>query len=195
MGNHNYDCSYCGVDFNDLTDVTRRPCKNVAEARRCYMYDCRMPMLSPETDSKLKWVDMILRLKAVQEGTRELDAEIAELLGHKITWIPSGTIQNANGGPVIHWRAPHPYAGRREPCPNWTTSVDAALTLVHLHGAPGLTWCIYLERKPTNGGELWFAALREHGKEGVEGCGQSAALALCGACFELRAAKLVRYET
>lgn len=79
------------------------------------------------------------RLREAREGDRETDAEIAEFFGHKITWRSAGLTMEST--PVIHWQAPHPYAGMREPCPFFTSSLDAAVALVRAV-EPDFTWTI-----------------------------------------------------
>lgn len=79
------------------------------------------------------------RVRGLTGLAREVDVEIAEALGHKITWLARDDIRNANGGPVIHWQAPHPYAGMREPCPPWTASLDAVVALIE-RVLPGQDW-------------------------------------------------------
>jgi hypothetical protein len=85
-----------------------------------------------------------------EEPSRELDAEIAVALGHHVEWKQANYTMTAF--PAISWRPPHPYAGMREPCPQWTTSLDAAVTLVpaskpmsrHVHQQDNGSWWVEL---------------------------------------------------
>ena len=72
--------------------------------------------------------DLIARLEKATGPDRQLDCEIAEALGHSIVWKQANYTMEAF--PAILWRKPHPYAGMKEPCPKWTSSIDAAMTLV-----------------------------------------------------------------
>jgi len=73
-------------------------------------------------------LELAKRCEAATGPDRELDAEIARALGHKIK--PQTSNYTMEMFYAIEWQAPHPYAGMKEPCPAWTASLDAALTLV-----------------------------------------------------------------
>jgi hypothetical protein len=84
---------------------------------------------------------LLERCKAATGPDRELDADIAVALGHKITWRTSvGTMEPY---PDIHWQAPHYRAGLREPCPCWSASIDAVVALIEIK-LPG--WDMELRR-------------------------------------------------
>lgn len=69
--------------------------------------------------------ELIARLEMATEGSRELDADIfIETAG-----IPEGSRIDRNGGVVGWWPPNSGYQYARE-VPHYTTSLDAALTLV-----------------------------------------------------------------
>lgn len=72
---------------------------------------------------------MMIRLEAMDGPHRSVDADIAEVLGHSISWRQ--TRQTMEPMPVICWAAPHPYAGMVEPCPEFTGSLDAVYSLIN----------------------------------------------------------------
>ncbi len=74
---------------------------------------------------------LLERVKAAKGYDRELDAEFAEALGHEISWEQAR--YTMDHFPAIAWQAPHPYAGMRVPCPDFTTSIDAALGIARPH--------------------------------------------------------------
>ena len=88
---------------------------------------------------------LITRLEKAKEGSWELDAEIAEHFGHKIEWKQANYVMTSY--PVISWQAPDPYAGMREPCPQFTTNLSAAVALCE-RALPGWHWSI--RKKSTN---------------------------------------------
>ena len=125
--------------------------------------------------------DLIAKLEAAETGSREFDAEIAEHLGHEITWSLGGYTTDANGGPTIHWKAPHHYAGMKEPCPSYTTSIDAALTLVPEGWTPTI-----MKWSPGPWG-IWVAMSRKTGHSALsEAAANTEALALCIAALKAR---------
>ena len=67
-------------------------------------------------------------LSRAEEGSRELDAEIAIALGHRIEWRQARFTGEAL--PVIHYARFHPYRDMPEPCPAFSTSVDAMLRML-----------------------------------------------------------------
>lgn len=69
------------------------------------------------------------RLQTEAAWDRTLDADLAEALGHGIEWRSARFTGDQH--PVISWKAPHSYAGMREPCPMFTASLDAAATLAN----------------------------------------------------------------
>lgn len=66
--------------------------------------------------------ELLGQIRSAPEGDRELDADIAQALGFEIEWKQANYTMEMY--PVITWPP------GREPCPRFTTSVDAALTLV-----------------------------------------------------------------
>lgn len=86
---------------------------------------------------------LIARLEAATEGSRELDAEVHTAVNDG--WIrhpkcPSGiVISDAGSEAANRARAETPYIfSNRRPAPHYTTSLDAALTLV----PEGMWWRI-----------------------------------------------------
>jgi hypothetical protein len=73
-------------------------------------------------------IDLATKLEALKEPCRDMDAEIAVALGHKIKMVTANYTMELY--PAIEWQKPHPYAGMQEPCPCWTASIDVALSLV-----------------------------------------------------------------
>lgn len=79
--------------------------------------------------------DLLTRVRNATGPDREWDAEIASALGFPIEWKQANYTMETY--PVITW------SDTREPCPQFTASIDAALALVERvlpgwHGA--LTW-------------------------------------------------------
>ncbi len=117
---------------------------------------------------------------------RGLDAEIATALGHSIEWVTANYTMELF--PAIHWKKPHPYAGMKEPCPLFTSSLDAAVTLVpagHLwmvdtngHGTVGAMTITGFTAEVSTGDP-------EHGIQ--RGDAETAAAALCAAALRARA--------
>lgn len=74
-------------------------------------------------------MQIIELLERAEEGSQDLDVMVAQLLGHKIGW--SQARYTGEQFAVIDWQKPHPYAGMREPCPKFTSSMDDILCLVN----------------------------------------------------------------
>jgi hypothetical protein len=73
-------------------------------------------------------MNLIERLEDAIEGDAELDEGIAEFLGHEVTEYRGGIVAGW-GRRVINYK--HGWLkGDKEPLPHYTTSIDAALTLV-----------------------------------------------------------------
>jgi hypothetical protein len=123
--------------------------------------------------------ELIARLEAATEGSRELDEAIALTFG----WTLDG--QPTTAAPY-RWIAPK--GGWHLTPPLFTESVDAAMSLVPKRGAGGLLWRIILERKPLHSGPAWIAEVREHAKNGGGAIAHTAALALCVAALKARSA-------
>jgi hypothetical protein len=75
----------------------------------------------------------------------DLDADVAALLGHGVHF--SAARFTGDTFPVIEWRMPHSYAGMTEPCPKFSSSVDAVLllfggTLAHGKLRVGYSWSL-----------------------------------------------------
>ena len=86
-------------------------------------------------------LDLAKRCEEATDPDRDMDAEIAVALGHEITRPhPPGSIQDANGSPVVRYL--HGWMkGMKEPCPGYTASLDAAMTLVPAGCTEGgMTW-------------------------------------------------------
>lgn len=110
---------------------------------------------------------------------RGLDEEIAIALGHKTgTAIANYTMEMIL---TIEWKKPHPYAGMKEPCPRWTESLDAALTLV----PDGFKWKLGYSRHVPCVVEL--VDYRTHKGTYISECDYGHALALCAAALRARA--------
>lgn len=75
-----------------------------------------------------KLIELAERCEKAEGPDRELDADIAQAFGHKVS--PQTANYTMEMFYAIEWQKPHPYAGMKEPCPAWTASLDAALTLV-----------------------------------------------------------------
>ena len=100
-------------------------------------------------------MDLIKRLEAAEEGSRELDMHIAIAAGFKERGVPISEFLDSNRAVtsgeltayqvVGHWGFPH-----------YTTSIDAALTLV----PEG--WHVASLHEGTYGG-AWFAAIVPNG--------------------------------
>lgn len=86
------------------------------------------------------------------EPDRNLDADIAVALGHKIKMATANYTMEMF--PAIEWQKPHPYAGMKEPCPSWTASIDAAMTLAN--DLRGLT--LSRRSNPDMGGKDWIVS-------------------------------------
>jgi hypothetical protein len=92
------------------------------------MNDSSAAGAAPLTDKRQQLLQLKEGLAKATGPDRELDCEIGQMLGAKIERRQANyTMEFA---PVIHWQAPHPYAGMKEPCPRFTASLDAAVTLV-----------------------------------------------------------------
>lgn len=118
--------------------------------------------------------DLITRLREAKEGSRELDAEIAEHFGHKIEWKQANYVMTSY--PVISWQAPDPYAGMREPCPQFTTDLSAAVALARRVFPK--CWISLNELPDHAEADL---AVNDHDDDLTVGCGEAptAPLALC----------------
>lgn len=98
---------------------------------------------------------LLERVKVAKGPDRELDADIAAALGFKIEWKQANYTLEMY--PVITWPP------GREPCPQFTTSIDAALALVE-RVLPGFQWLI--RNDETRG---FFANLHEPHKSPNQG--------------------------
>lgn len=88
--------------------------------------------------------ELIAKLEAATEGSRELDAEVALALGSKIEWSQDDVGQSF---PVEIWGDQR--KGEKGPCPCFTTSIDAARTMVSV----GMVWNI---NQAMHTGDPWF---------------------------------------
>ena len=78
-----------------------------------------------------KYTSILTALRAATGPSRELDEAVATALGYPIT--AGQRNYTMDWFPVIHWHGTH------EPCPEWTGSIDSALTLVG-EKLPGFDW-------------------------------------------------------
>ena len=74
-------------------------------------------------------MQLVELIERAEQGSNDLDAMMAEMLGHDITW--SQTRQTMIMFPVVSWKKPHLYAGMTEPCPRFTESVDDIFRLIN----------------------------------------------------------------
>src|SRR6185312_16180792 len=138
------------------------------------------------------YTDLLARLEAATEGSRELDAEIAYAIDFKpdddpdFTW--RGVVERAGGVVKAAERLHHYSSMWGRWIPRYSTSLDAALTLLPAPQKNGLRCRFWLERKPTSEGttELWFAECRHHAVKGEMVSAPTAALAACKAILRAR---------
>jgi hypothetical protein len=117
--------------------------------------------------------DLITRLKAVPEGSRELDAEIAEA----VIWLPGRAKHLQEAGRGL-------YETAQGLCARFTTSLDAALTLV----PEGWEASIVVEADGSGSARVWerLGDTSSSRTQIYEAAGP--ALALCIAALKARAA-------
>jgi hypothetical protein len=113
---------------------------------------------------------------------RELDAEIAAMFG-TVEW--KSARYTGDAFPAIRYVEPHPYAGMAEPVREYTSSQDAAMTLLPAK------WKLRQMSfsAPCADDRKWHLNLHG-GKEGEDtfvGRGPTPALALAAACLRARA--------
>lgn len=136
------------------------------------------------------FADLIARLEQATEGSRELDAAIARAIGNKVETIivPEGHPVFAAGGGLEFMVRPD---GSRSSVPPYTTSLDAALTLV----PEGWRVAEMKDGIPSDAGpychvRLWCpvnsALGHRHGASGI-----TPALALCIAALRAHAMEAV----
>ena len=107
--------------------------------------------------------DLIKRLENAEKGSRELDKAIARALGFRIAASTGGPMIMRQNDNVASWDLPH-----------YTTSLDAALTLV----PEEFDWLV----SHVNGGLTIFAQVGP----GKEYFAETAPLALCIAALKAR---------
>ena len=123
---------------------------------------------------------IIAKLEAATDGSRELDAAIAESIG----WTRDQRDINGN------WRWLAPKGPYTQLLPKWTTSIDAALTLVpeDWAGQGSIHWPGYDAGRLINRA---FVRLHHYLSSGggprVDGYGATPALALCITALKARA--------
>jgi len=110
--------------------------------------------------------DLIARLQAAEWASRQLDAAISDALG----WV----LVCDNAGRPQHWREPD--GTRHSALPEWTRSLDAALTLV----PEGARWVLYSDG---------YAYVGPDDEPTAKWCGNTPALALCIAALRARMAQ------
>lgn len=131
--------------------------------------------------------NIIAALESAEEGSRELDARIAEATGHKIQIIrvPVGHPVFKEGGGLEFMFDPD--AGERIGIPHYTTSLDCALKLVPEGFVPGFDKTLYTETGWI--GRVWKFNPDIHGQGFIEeAIGRSPALALCIAALRAKEA-------
>lgn len=80
-----------------------------------------------DDDKRMLLRDLAQRVRT-EDPSKDLDAEIAEAVGHRVKWhVSNGTMDPYA---AIYWQTPHPRAGMKEPLPRFTTSIDAAAALM-----------------------------------------------------------------
>jgi len=137
----------------------------------------------------MTYTDLLARLEAATEGSRELDAEIhvRAVFGRGLSMQDDDVevcvrsfLENA--GDCNRCGADNQASLR------YTTSLDAALTLLPAPQKNGLRCRFWLERKPTSEGttELWFAECCHHADKGEMVSAPTAALAACKAILRAR---------
>ena len=123
--------------------------------------------------------ELISALEKATGPDRDLDGEIAAAVwGAHTEWEQANYTMDIYL--VVHWAPPHPYAGMKEPCPAYTASIDAALTLV----PDGARWCVGRYVVP-DGEEASEYAARVDGPRFYDAA--SPAIALCIAALKARA--------
>ena len=137
------------------------------------------------------YADLIAKLEAAPEGSRELDLEITKAVG----WCAKSAWYDSEGD-CLQWHEHHDFGSTTaaellsDPLHHFTTSLDAALTLV----PEGLVrWSVSREitgvgsENPTD----WYDAVLSDFYNEFSGQGQSntPALALCIAALKARAAE------
>lgn len=110
--------------------------------------------------------DLIEKLESATEGSRELDAQIATVLGFKVSW--AGKAKHI----LMYWCPLGQPAARR--VPRWTTSLDTALTLVPEE------WHITISGQ----NDTWAGRLEHMRKPEQIGLAATPALALCIAALK-----------
>lgn len=117
-------------------------------------------------------LELAERCEAAAGPDRELDQDIALALG----WSPIPNPTKA-GGLVGRWTQPDGTMSGMEGPPQWTASLDAALSLV----PEGFDWTL----GRTNGGLTIHAEVGGHGGDFMR-FAESPALALCAAALRAR---------
>lgn len=128
--------------------------------------------------------ELIQRLESASEGSRELDALCAyhaTALDHEERafrhWVKTALDRNQ---PVEDWIC---LTEEDAWLPPYTTSLDAALTLIPSN------WRVFLERLPVDSGPCWSAHTRPHAQDGGQAAWyESPALALAIAALKARTA-------
>lgn len=135
--------------------------------------------MTPSAEERLE--DLIVRLEKASDGSRELDCLIRSIL----TPIYSGWTYGGSSSGISVWNSPD--GTEHEECfvSNYTTSLDAALTLV----PDGFMW---LCRDGIPGGDAIgrsepYANVRRTSTSHNNGYGATPALALVIACLKARA--------
>lgn len=126
--------------------------------------------------------ELVPVLENATEGSVELDKRICEILcspaGSQKLYMDFGRF-----GMFDMFTHPN---GQRLNMLRYSTSLDAAMTLVPERGEGDLLLRAILERKPLHSGPAWIAEIREHAKDGGHAIAHTAALAICAAALRFR---------
>ena len=122
-------------------------------------------------------ISLITRLEALTGPSREVDAEIAKATGWTaVPWEFAGT----RG---VTWYTSGPEAYKE--CPQFTGSIDAAMTLMPKIDRPNFPWLAMKSNNPNNPigcrCELWIDNVKNY-----NGRGKTLAIAICIAALKAR---------
>ena len=122
--------------------------------------------------------DLIARLEAASEGSRELSDEVARGLG----WTTE-QVEDMWCNPVKIWLNPQKqYMRSLTFAPDFTRSIDAAITAV----PGGFGWEISVYATLTPKAIVWDADIRDQGPLFEQASASTAPLALCAAALKAR---------
>lgn len=136
---------------------------------------------SSPNDFDSRIADVLDRLEDSSDWDTALDADVARALGHEVSWYRLRGAEISH--PLITWKALHGDAGPQEPCPPFSTSLDAVMTLlgecfggyyafrlVHTFGRGEIepAWCSSI--RTANHGDLDDAASRTAHAAAADAC-------------------------